>query len=74
MRAEATFISFQSADRFVKSRPKNYVRKWELVFFFYQLILIGGHGREDGLGEDVGAVELLLEVDDGPGGVLGPDD
>ena len=43
-------------------------------FIFYQLILIGGHGREDGLGEDVGAVELLLEVDDGPGGVLGPDD
>ena len=39
-----------------------------------ELVLVGGDGREDGLREDVGAVELLLDVEDGSGGALGADD
>lgn len=31
----------------------------------HQLVLVGGDGREDRLGEDVGAVLLLLQVGDG---------
>ncbi len=43
-------------------------------YLTYELVLVSGDGGEDGLREDVGPVELLLYVDDGPGGALRPDD
>ena len=36
-----------------------------------ELVLVGRHRREDGLREDVGSVELLLDVEDGSRGALG---
>ena len=40
----------------------------------YQLILICGDRRENGLWEDVGSIFFLLDVRDGMVGALGPDD
>ena len=47
---------------------------WQLSWRYsstHQLVLVGGDGGEDGLGEDVGAVLLLVQVRDGAA-VLAP--